>query len=148
MGGRTVGRASERPQEWRSMKSCIKRELLSMIRHFSHVCKAVRAGRSFLWRLLDLSLTVKQLDRQLHLNVSTRADLEWWWHFGLQAFMVQRKAGPGPFFQDKDGKALTRADEVRKALSKAGMASYHISGHSFRIGAVTAAAQGDERTLR
>ena len=60
-------------------------------------------------------------------------------------FMVQRKAGPGPFFQDKDGKALTRAtfiDEVRKALNKAGMASHHITSHSFRIEAATAAARG------
>ena len=44
----------------------------------------------------------------------------------------------------KHGKALTRAnfvDEVRKALSKAGMASHHISGLSFRIEAATAAAR-------
>ena len=31
---------------------------------------------------------------------------------------------------------------MRKALSKAGMASHHISGHSFRIGAAMAATRG------
>ena len=68
-------------QEW---KPCRNRDLLSVIRHLSHACKAVRAGRSFLRRLLDLSMTVKQLDRRVCLNVSARADLEWWWQFGLQ----------------------------------------------------------------
>ncbi len=60
------------------------------------------------------------------------------------AFLVQRKAGPGPFFRDQAGDALTRkafVAEVRKALVKAGIASQDISGHSFRIGAATAAAQ-------
>ncbi len=59
-------------------------------------------------------------------------------------FMVQRKAGPGLFFRDETDKALTRQEfvaEVKKALSAAGMASHDISGHSFRIGAATAAAQ-------
>ncbi len=71
-------------QEWRDMKSCWKRDLLSIISHLSHTCRAVRAGRSFLRKLLDLSMTLKQLDRRVRLNVSARADLEWWWQFGLQ----------------------------------------------------------------
>ena len=68
-------------QEW---KPCRKRDLLSVIRHLSHACKADRAGRSFLRRLLDLSMRVKLLDRRVRLNVSARADLKWWWQFGLQ----------------------------------------------------------------
>ncbi len=59
-------------------------------------------------------------------------------------FIVQRKSDPGPFFRDEAGKALTRREfvsEVKKALSSAGMTSHDISGHSFRIGAATAAAQ-------
>jgi len=59
-------------------------------------------------------------------------------------FIVQRKSGPGPFFSDEAGKALTRREfvsEVKKALSSAGMTNHDISGHSFRIGAATAAAQ-------
>ena len=71
-------------QKWRGMKSYRKRNLLSVIGHLSHACKAVRVGRSFLRRLLDLSMTIKQFDRRILLNVSSRADLEWWWQFGLQ----------------------------------------------------------------
>ena len=46
-------------------------------------CRAVRAGRSFLRRLLDLSMTIKQLNRRVHLNVSAGADIKWWWQFCL-----------------------------------------------------------------
>ncbi len=60
------------------------------------------------------------------------------------AFLVERKAGPGPFLRDQAGKALTRKGfvaEVRKAMDEAGIDSQDISGHSFRIGTATAAAQ-------
>ncbi len=70
-------------EEWRGMKSCRKQELLSVMGHLSHACRAVRAGRSFMRRLLDLSATVRSLDRRVRLNVAARADLEWWHRFGL-----------------------------------------------------------------
>ncbi len=60
-------------------------------------------------------------------------------------FMVCRGAGPGPFFSGKDGGSLTRRGfvvEVRKALGESGIPESGISGHSFRIGAATAAAAG------
>ena len=44
----------------------------------------------------------------------------------------------GALLPGAERKALTRAEfvrEVRKALDAAGIASQHISGHSFRIGA-------------
>ena len=68
-------------RSWRGMKSCRKRDLLSVIGVLSHACKAVRAGRSFLRRLIDLSTTVRRLDRRVRLNVSARSDIEWWWQF-------------------------------------------------------------------
>ncbi len=40
---------------WRGRKAGKKRDLLSLIGSLSHACKAVRAGRSFLRRLIDLS---------------------------------------------------------------------------------------------
>ena len=76
----------EKVRRWRSMKLCTKRELLSIIGHLSHACRAVRAGRSFLRRLIDLSTTMKQLERRISLNVAARAYLEWWWgldHTGM-----------------------------------------------------------------
>ncbi len=60
-------------------------------------------------------------------------------------FMVIRKEGPGPFFMDGDKVGLTRKKfvlEVKGALERKGLASTGISGHSFRIGAATAAAAG------
>ncbi len=62
----------------------------------------------------------------------------------LLEFMVIRKAGDGTFFRLDDGKGLNRrvfVEEVRKALRERGMADEGISGHSFKIGAATAASR-------
>jgi len=62
----------------------------------------------------------------------------------LLEFMIIRKAGEGPFFKLEDGRGLTRrafVEEVRKALREKGIADEGISGHSFRIGAATAASR-------
>ncbi len=62
----------------------------------------------------------------------------------LLRYLVLRKDGEGPFFR-LDGKPLSRRDfvrEVKTALESAGMPSGAISGHSFCIGAATAAAKG------
>ena len=40
-------------KDWRGRKVCTKRELLSLIGVLSHACKVVRAGRTFLRRLID-----------------------------------------------------------------------------------------------
>ena len=72
-------------KHWRGMKSCRKRDLLSIIGSLSHACKAVRAGRSFLRRLIDLSTTVKRLDRRVQLLGQTVAvwhEMEWGGHAG------------------------------------------------------------------
>ena len=60
------------------------------------------------------------------------------------AYLVARKDGPGPLFRFEDGRPLTRPRlvlEVRRALDEAGASSAGISGHSFRIGAATTAAE-------
>ena len=46
---------------WRGRKACRKRELLSLIGSLSHACRAVRSGRAFLHRLIDLSTTTSHL---------------------------------------------------------------------------------------
>lgn len=65
-------------ETWRGRKACKKRELLSLIGSLSHACKAVRAGRSFLRRLIDLSTTAKQLGHFIRLGKPARSDIEWW----------------------------------------------------------------------
>ena len=60
---------------WRGRKACKKRELLSLVGVLSHASKAVRAGRSFLRRLIDLSASTRQLDQYIRLN--GRPGLTW-----------------------------------------------------------------------
>ncbi len=65
------------------MNNCKKRDLESIVGSLNHACKAVRAGRSFKRRLQDLMATVERDDRRVRLNVEARADLEWWYQFGI-----------------------------------------------------------------
>ena len=60
------------------------------------------------------------------------------------AYMVQRSDRPGPLFMFKNGQALTRTrfvTSLRLALREGGVDADSYSGHSFRIGAATTAAQ-------
>ena len=59
------------------------------------------------------------------------------------AYMVRRGSSPGVFFRLRDGNQLSRfvfVAEVKKALRACGVDQAAYSGHSFRIGAATAAA--------
>lgn len=67
--------------KWRKRKACKKRELLSLVGVLSHACKAVRSGRSFLRRLIDLSMMAKRLDHFVRLSKEARSDIEWWFRF-------------------------------------------------------------------
>ena len=61
----------------------------------------------------------------------------------VTAYMVQRGPSGGPFFRFADGAPLTKArftERVREILQDAGLPYNHFAGHSFRIGAATAAA--------
>ena len=60
------------------------------------------------------------------------------------AYMAIRPSGAGPLIHFQDGTPLTRqllVHHVRVALAQAGVDTTHYSGHSFRIGGATAAAQ-------
>jgi len=62
----------------------------------------------------------------------------------IQAYATSRGDSPGAFFRSVDGTPLTKAHFVarfREALSMAGVRVGGYSGHSFRIGAATTAAQ-------
>eukprot|EP00731_Ephydatia_muelleri_P032875 Em0024g419a len=59
------------------------------------------------------------------------------------AYVAVRGASPGPFFRMRDSKPLLKpkfVSEVGKALSTLGLPACDYAGHSFRIGAATAAA--------
>lgn len=62
----------------------------------------------------------------------------------LGAYVVRRGTAQGPFFCTAAGAALTKArfvEQVRSALTRAGIPLSGYSGHSFRIGAATTASQ-------
>lgn len=71
-----LGRLQLSLASWRGKKACKKRKLLSLIGTLNHACKAVRAGQSFLQRLIDLSTTVKHLYNFVCLGASARSDIE------------------------------------------------------------------------
>ena len=64
--------------EWKGRKSCRKRQFLSLIGQLQHACRVVRAGRTFLRRMIDLSTVAKKLHHQIRLNRSFHSDLLWW----------------------------------------------------------------------
>lgn len=62
----------------------------------------------------------------------------------ISAFMVLRGPDPGPFFVDHKGQPVVKAwfvAQFREVLTSAGLPQTSYSGHSFRIGAATSAAQ-------
>ena len=59
------------------------------------------------------------------------------------AYVAIRGVSPGPFFRTRDSKPLLKpkfVSEVRKVLTALGLPAGDYAGHSFRIGAATAAA--------
>ncbi len=66
---------------WRGRKACRKPDLLSLIGTLSHACKVIRAGRTFMRRLIELSTTAKKPEHFVRLSREARSDIEWWWQF-------------------------------------------------------------------
>ena len=91
------------------MKACRKRELLSIIGVLSHACKAIRPGRYFPRRLIDLSTKVSNLDYFVRLNQSACSDLEWWFQFAKQwngramIYRRQKELSQGTLVSDASG---------------------------------------------
>ena len=84
---------------WHQKRVCTKRELLSLIGHLQHACRVVPAGRSFLRRMIDLSMVVSELHHHVRLNLGFRSDLQWWLMFvadwnGVRMMSRKCKARP------------------------------------------------------
>lgn len=76
-----LGRLSQTIRQWRTKRSCTKRNLLSLIGQLQHACKVVRPGRTFLRRMIELSTVAKEPHHHIRLNQGFRSDLEWWAQF-------------------------------------------------------------------
>ena len=70
--------------EWGDRKGCTRKELESLIGLLNHACEVVRAGRSFLRRMIDLLHAVHRPPSSktpIRLSQDFRADLAWWREF-------------------------------------------------------------------
>ena len=63
---------------WQARKKCSKRDLLSLVGLLHHAATAIPAGRSFVRRLIDLSMVRPAMHHVIRLNAEARADLFWW----------------------------------------------------------------------
>ena len=68
-------------QSFTTRKKCTKRQLLSLIGKLSFACKVVPAGRIFLRRLIDLSMTVQRFHHHIRISQEARLDIIWWLDF-------------------------------------------------------------------
>ena len=66
---------------WEHKKTCTKQQLLSLIGKLSFICKVVRPGRTFLRRMIDLSMSVQKLHHHINLNKDAVDDIKWWCEF-------------------------------------------------------------------
>ena len=78
-------------RQWRARKKATKRELLSLVGLLHHAAKAIPAGRSFVRRLIDLSMRRPEMHHVLRLSAEVRADLLWW------SLFLEHRNGSGFF---------------------------------------------------
>ena len=64
--------------QWKSRKSCSKRELESLLGVLQHACTVIPAGRAFLRQIINLLSVTKKRHHHVRLNSTFRSDLEWW----------------------------------------------------------------------
>lgn len=96
--------------EWKRKQSCTKRELLCLIGKLSHATKVVTAGRTFLRRMIDTSMSVQRLNHHIKLPPEFHSDLAWWECFlpvwNSRSFMSMHKRQTEPevvFSSDASG---------------------------------------------
>ena len=65
-------------RQWGDRKVCSRKNLESLVGMLNHACKVVRAGRSFLRRMIDL---LHAGHDPIRFNVAFRSDLAWWQAF-------------------------------------------------------------------
>ena len=66
---------------WGGRKAGKKRDLLSLIGLLTQASRAVRPGRAYVRRLINLSTMTNQMDHYVRINREARADMEWWHRF-------------------------------------------------------------------
>ena len=75
------------------------KDLKSIVGLLNHACKAVRSGRSFLRRLIDLTCVRRKEEEEIRINREARSDIEWWHQFsqswnGISMLSALRRQPP------------------------------------------------------
>ena len=65
-------------ESWCTKRSCMKKDLESLLGHLSHAATVVRPGRTFLRQLFCLLRITKAPNHYVRLTAGARADLAWW----------------------------------------------------------------------
>ena len=64
--------------DWEVRKKCTKRELLSLLGKLMFCSKVIRCGKTFTYRLIQLSKKCRYLHYKINLNSEARSDIQWW----------------------------------------------------------------------
>ena len=98
---------------FKTKKSCTKKELLSLLGHLNFACRVIHPGRSFISYLISLSCSVKELHHHIKLTEACRLDLNMWLKFlsqwnGISFFLNDHitKAADIKLFTDATDKAF------------------------------------------
>lgn len=59
-------------------QTCTKRQLLSLIGKLGFASRVVRAGRTFVRRLIELAKSAHSLHHHVRLSVAAKKDIQWW----------------------------------------------------------------------
>ena len=76
-----LGRLQRMIEGWSGRRSCIKRDLQSLIGLLQHASSVVRPSRTFLRRIIALLSVAKRPHHRIRLNAGFRSDFQWWASF-------------------------------------------------------------------
>ena len=65
-------------RNWIDQKSCMRRELESLVGKLVYASRVIRPGKTFMRRLFELFAETQQAHHHIRLNVAFQSDLQWW----------------------------------------------------------------------
>lgn len=90
-------------QNFSTLQKCTKQALLSLIGKLSFAAKVIPAGRIFIRRLIDASMTASSNHHHVRISATVRADINWWLSFARnwngRNLILEHQWTPSPAFQ-------------------------------------------------
>ena len=107
-----------------AVRSCSKRELLSLLGHLNFACRVIPAGRSFISRLIQCSCTQPKLDDTVFICHETSRDIDMWFT------LLSEWNGVSMFLEDK----FSSAESLRLETDASGIGYGGIFSSQFFMG--------------